>query len=143
METKDQIAAERDQLRAENAALRGQLTAAGRGGYQPAQRFALSEGDRQELEMNGVAVIGGRRMTREDVLEALGPDSQVEIAEPPADRDQRQTVAGARAASAIPGVDFVYPSVEPGFIDPAVAGTPGISGPVRELETPADDAGQE
>lgn len=137
METKDQIAAERDKLREENQRLRGQLAAAGRPGYQPSQTFTLSEGARQELESTGVANINGRRMTREDVLAELGDDqAAVEIAEPAEALDQRGAVAERRAASAIPGFDFIYPSVAPGQIDPAVAGTPGISGPAADVVEP-------
>jgi hypothetical protein len=143
METKDQIAAERDTLRDENARLKAQLAAAGRGGYQPSQRFQLSEGVRQELETYGVANINGVRMTREDVLGRLGDDqSGVDIAEPDAALDQREAVAARRTAPAVPGVDYVWPSVKPGQIDPAVAGTPGISGPAADPEDDTEDAGQ-
>jgi hypothetical protein len=144
-ETKESIAAERDQLREENAALRAQLAAAGqpRGAYQPAQTFQLSEGERQELERYGVANVGGRRMTREEVFAKLGDDQQtVEIGEPSPALDQRDSPLATRPQSAVPGVDYVYPSVAPGEIDPAVAGTPGISGPPATNTTgrrPADD----
>lgn len=139
-ETKDQISEERDGLREENRRLRAQLTAAGRTpGVAAAQHtFQLSEGDRQELETYGVVNIGGRRMTREDVLERLGADQQnVPIDEPSPDLDRRNDVAGQRPNAGIPGVDFIYPSVAPGLIDPAVAGTPGISGPAAGTETVA------
>lgn len=129
-ETKEEITAQRDQLRAENENLRGQLAAAGvqRGAYQPAQQFQLSEGDRQELATRGVVNIGGRMLTRDEVAAKLGdkqPSDRVDLgdAEPPAG-----TTAAARNA-AVEGVDFIYPSVAPGVIDPAVAGTPGINGP--------------
>lgn len=134
-ELKDEIAAERDALREENQRLRAQLTAAGSpaGAYQPAQRFQLSEGDRQELETYGVVNIRGRRMTREQVLAELGDDQQdVPIGEPDPALDRSGDLAGQRPNAGIPGVDFIYPSVAPGLIDPAVAGTPGISGPAAD-----------
>lgn len=127
-ETKDDIAAERDQLRQENQQLRAQLAAAPPAGAPNVaqHKFQLSEGDRQELAVRGIVNIGGRAMTREDVEAELGEDQQgVDLgdAEPP--------VGFQRPAerSAIRGVDYVWPSVEPGKIDPAVAGTPGINGP--------------
>lgn len=143
-ETKDEIAAERDRLRAENENLRGQLAASGATrtagtAAVPQHRFQLSEGDRQELEIRGVVAIGGRLYTREEVLAELakaGPDEQghndqsrVEIAEAPAATRIDPATLATRTGPGVPGVDFVYPSVERGKIDPAVAGTPGISGP--------------
>jgi len=137
-ETKDDIAAERDTLRAENDRLRAQLTAAGRpAGVTPAQHtFQLSEGDRQELEIRGVVNIGGRMMTREEVLAELGADPQgnndqsgVQIAEAPEATRIDQGALPNVTGPGIRGVDYVWPSVERGKIDPAVAGTPGISGP--------------
>jgi len=145
-ETKDDIAAERDQLRAENEQLRGQLAAAGATATAgraatPQYRFELSEGDRQELEMRGVVSIGGRLMTRDEVLAELaaaGPDEQgnndqsgVQIAEAPA--ATRVDVASLPGRGpGIAGVDYVWPSVERGKIDPAVAGTPGVNGPAAD-----------
>jgi hypothetical protein len=127
-ETKEDIAAERDQLREEVARLQGELAAAGRpapGPVAPAHTFELSEGDRQELVIRGQINVGGRMRSRQEIKEMLGENQRnVDLgnAEPPA--------APAEAArQGVPGVDFVYPSVEPGGIDPAVAGTPGISGP--------------
>jgi hypothetical protein len=137
-ETKEDIAAERDQLREDNdrlthevEALRGQLTAAGSAprGYAPAQQFTLSEGDRQELVQRGVVNIGGRRMTRDQIREAL-PDSYAAVdlgTAKPADGDVQDV-----ERTAVRGVDYVYPSVQPGRIDPAVAGTPGINGPAAD-----------
>lgn len=128
-ETKDDITAERDALRAENENLRGQLAAAGANrANAPQHQFVLSEGNRAELVTYGVTNINGRRMTREDVEAELGADqSAVELgaaapvdAPPPA------------RTSAVEGVDFIYPSVAPGQIDPAVAGTPGINGPAAK-----------
>jgi hypothetical protein len=131
-ETKDEIAAERDALRAENENLRGQLAAAGaqRQTAAPVQhRFTLSEGQRAELEMYGVTTSGGRRVTREQVAAMLQDDQQgVELG----DGDPVPTGVPERPQTAIPGVDFVYPSVKPGYLDPAVAGRPGLSGPAAE-----------
>lgn len=146
-ETKDQIAEERDRLRLENEQLRGQLAAAGAGrAYAPAAQFILSEGNRQELLAHGVTTIGGRRVTREQVEEATaGNDRYANVDLGDVDPDAQPA---GRPNLGIPGVDYVYPSVRPGRIDPAVAGTPGINGPAataedmaeaRELEPPAGD----
>lgn len=125
-ETKEQIAAERDALRAENDRLRLQLGAGTAGTAQAAQHtFELSEGARQELAQNGEVVIGGVRMTRDQVRARLSADQQgldLGTAEPPNRVEQP-------ARGGVEGVDFIYPSVAPGLIDPAVAGTPGINGP--------------
>lgn len=56
-ETKDEIAAERDALRAENEQLRAQLQTAQTVPARPANpepRFELSEGEREELQRTGV-----------------------------------------------------------------------------------------
>jgi hypothetical protein len=133
-ETKDEVTAQRDALLTENDALiaeneqlRGQLAASGASKVAaPAHTFQLSEGDRQELAMRGVLAVGGRVRTREEVR-AMLPESQRNVdlgtAEPafPADAE--------RVRDGVEGVDFIYPSVAPGLIDPAVAGTPGINGP--------------
>lgn len=127
-------------LRAENTALKAQLSAAGRpaGPAMPAHTFQLSEGDRQELEIRGVVNIGGRLMTKADVVKAMrdAGDGQedVEIADAPEGtridpgRSEELTGPGIR------GFDYVYPSVERGKIDPAVAGTPGINGPAADTK---------
>lgn len=137
--TKDELAQQLADAQQENAALRTQLAGVGRV-YAPAQTFQLSEGDRQEVETFGVVNIGGRRYTREEVLDKLAgtPQAGVEIDEPAAQLDQRAQTAGRRA-SAVEGVDFIYPSVAPGQIDPAVAGTPGINGPAADAVPAADD----
>lgn len=133
-ETKEDIAAERDQLRAENEELRRKLRAAmdqaGRqaapGPVAPQQMFQLSEGDRQELVAHGWLNVGGRLRTRDEVRDMLGGDQRnVDLG----DREPDPLPVGIRRDSAVPGVDYVYPSVAPGQIDPKVAGTPGISGP--------------
>lgn len=141
-ETKDDIARDRDQLRAENDALRAQLTAVGGGRVAAAQHtFQLSEGARQELVQNGVVNVNGRMMTADEVRGVLGDDQEdIDLgdAKVPANLDQ---LRGGRPASTVRGVDFVYPSVAPGQIDPTVAGTPGINGPAAKPATApvADD----
>jgi hypothetical protein len=128
-ETKDDITAERDALRAENENLRGQLAAAGTNrSAAPQHRFVLSEGNRAELVTYGVTNINGRRMTREDVEAELGDGQHgVDLGEAtPVDAP-----VPARGG-AVEGVDFIYPSVAPGQIDPAVAGLPGINGPAAK-----------
>lgn len=154
-ETKEQIAEERDRLRGEVADLRKRLSSAGVNpavgrAAVPQHVFVLSEGDRLELEQRGVVNIGGRLMTKDDVeaeiARADNPDgnndqSGVEIGEPHGEAAKRAAAAAAQQAvdrgPGIRGVDFVYPSVEAGKIDPAVAGTPGISGPPADESTPA------
>lgn len=140
-ETKDEIAAERDQLAAENEQLRSQLAAIGAAApgqaATPQHTFQLSEGDRQELGIRGVVNIGGRLMTKEMVEAKLGDDQRdVDIPDAPeGTRVPAQMIAEADArarSGGIRGVDFVYPSVQPGGIDPKIAGTPGISGPPAE-----------
>lgn len=134
-ETKDDIAAERDKLREENEQLRRQLAASGAAPASgrvvaPQQTFMLSEGERQELAARGVLSIGGRLYSRDEVRQKLG-DSQQDLDLGDAEPDQATMLAlqQQRKAGAVEGVDYVYPSVAPGEIDPAVAGTPGISGP--------------
>lgn len=130
-ETKDDIAAERDRLRAENSDLRTQLATTGAARAPRAQhQFFLSEGVRQELELNGWASVDGRIMTADEVRAALagGPQDGVEIADvDPETAKSRPQPPAERPAQL--GVTHVYPSVEPGYIDPAVAGVPGINGP--------------
>jgi hypothetical protein len=118
-------------LRQENERLRAQLAAAGGRVVQPQHTFQLSEGDRQELEIRGVVNIGGRMMTKEDVEAAMAEAGQrgVTIADAPEATKVDPALIAARGGKGVLGVDFVYPSVERGRIDPAVAGTPGISGP--------------
>ena len=125
-ETKDQIAEARDALRAENEPLRGQLAAAGvRRGGPVSHEFVLSEGERQELLTTGVTTHNGVRLTREDVERKLTTrQADLELG----DVDPAAALPG-RPATNIPGFDYVYPSVQRGAIDPAVAGTPGINGP--------------
>lgn len=128
-ETKDDIAAERDQLRAANEQLRGQLAAAGATrGTAPAvqHQFVLSEGQRQELIQYGNTQVDGRMLGVADVETLLGDDQHdVLIPEP----ENVRPVPAAQNRPKQPGVDFIYPSVAYGKLDPAVAGTPGVSGP--------------
>jgi hypothetical protein len=124
-------------LEAENRRLRAQLAAAGRpaGAATPAHTFQLSEGDRQELEIRGVINYGGRVMTKADVEKAMREAGQegVEIADAPA---ETKVAVGPNVDTGpgVRGIDFVYPSVARGQIDPAVAGTPGISGPAADAK---------
>lgn len=125
-ETKEEIAAERDALRAENENLRGQLAAAGVRRTVPQHTFMLTEGQRQELEATGLTVVGGREVTIAEVREML-PESQSNVVIEDPRHPQRPLPVARREA--VRGVDFIYPSVAPRQIDPEVAGTPGISGP--------------
>lgn len=123
------FAAEAETLRAENAHLRAQLAAQpARTPMVPVHRFAVSEGERQELELYGVATVGGRLMSTEEVRKAaaaVGLAIEIKDAAPGLKRELPVRVE----RGGVYGVDYVYPSVAPGLIDPAVAGTPGISGP--------------
>lgn len=122
-------------LEADNARLRAQLAVAGRpaGAVAPEHTFQLSEGDRQELEIRGVINYGGRVMTKDDVEKAMARSGQrgVEIADAPAET-RVALDPSVDMGPGIRGIDFVYPSVERGKIDPAVAGTPGINGPAAD-----------
>lgn len=124
-----------ERLEADNERLRVQLAAAGRpaGAVTPQHTFQLSEGDRQELEIRGVINYGGRAYTKADVEAAMAESGQrgVKIADAPA--ATRVDAPGVAATGpGVRGIDFVYPSVERGKIDPAVAGTPGINGPAAD-----------
>lgn len=126
-------------LRAENARLRAQLLASGQQPAGPAQvqhTFQLSEGDRQELEIRGVVNIGGRLMTKDDVLKAMreagAGQEDVEIADAPEGTRLEPERLGDLTGPGIRGFDYTYPSVERGKIDPAVAGMPGINGPAAD-----------
>lgn len=130
------VAAERDALRAqlselvvERDALRRKLTAAGTVGRvaAPAHTFQLSQAQLSELEIYGVTNVDGVQRTTAEVRGMLtGNQSRIKIKD--ASNPQEPVRAGGER-SAVYGVDYVYPSVAPGKIDPAVAGTPGISGP--------------
>jgi hypothetical protein len=124
---------ELDTLREENARLRTQLAAAGGRVQQPRHTFQLSEGDRQELEIRGVVNINGRMMTKAEVQAAMSKagagQEDVEIADAPEGTRVDTTLLEGFTGPGVRGIDFVYPSVERGYIDPKIAGTPGISGP--------------
>jgi hypothetical protein len=130
-ETKDDVTAERDALRAEVARLREVLATQPAGSSAAApQRFVLSEGDRQELVARGVASIGGRLLTRDQVRERLESEqADVELGDGPVDPALVRLTTATGDRQPVYGVTHVYPSLEPGGIDPKVAGTPGISGP--------------
>jgi hypothetical protein len=124
------------ELEAENASLRAQLSAVGQGRVaSPAHRFFLTEANRQELELRGYTVVGGELLDAAEVKRRLAgtPQAGVDIADAPkaAQGDAARLVASVRRddQGSQYGVTHVYPSVRPGQIDPAVAGTPGISGP--------------
>ena len=122
-ELKEDITAERDALREENERLRAELAerpaagvnasaAAGLSGVHQATRPPfLSEGERAELEMRGVAnsPFTGERLTAAE-----------EGVETKADPETVVALPGKREG--VEGVDYVYPSVAPGVIDPALTG---------------------
>jgi hypothetical protein len=130
-ETKDDIAAQRDALLAENERLRGQLATAGvRPANVPAGRPPfLTEGERQELLMRGATndPFGGGLMTLTTARERF--DSDLDDATQEAEDAAVRLDVEAAERPAIRGVTHVYPSVAPGVLDPAAAGQPGISGP--------------
>ncbi|RQW83559.1 hypothetical protein [Micromonospora globispora] len=132
------LQAENARLRAENERLRGQLAAAGastRAGTVPAAKPYLTEGERQDLITFGVTndVHAGQRMNLHDAAKRY-PDADLadatDDAKTAADRDRTEAVE----RTSVRGVDYVWPSVEPGKIDPAVAGTPGINGPSADAK---------
>lgn len=131
-ETKDDIAAERDALRADNERLRAELARGLPGRVDvPQHRFQLSEGDRQELVQRGVVNIGGRLFTREEVEAKLGDDQRgIDLGD--AVPDPLVVAQARRERGNVRGVDYVYPSVAAGEIDPGAVGTPGVSGPAAE-----------
>lgn len=139
-ETKEQLEAERDKLRADLDAktaevenLRGQLAASGanRPGVAPVQhQFVLNQAQLMELESTGFTLVDGVQTSAADVRKMLGKDQRgITINEP---KTPITPIPVRERQAAVPGVDFVYPSVAPGQIDPAVAGTPGISGPAAD-----------
>lgn len=124
------------ELEAENASLRAQLGAQGQGRVAaPAQTFYLTEANRQELEQRGFTTVGGVLLGTDEVRARLKDTDQagVQIADAPEDvqASADATLASVRRddQGSQYGVTHVYPSVEPGKLDPAVAGQPGISGP--------------
>jgi hypothetical protein len=132
-ETKD-AAAQLAALRAENDRLRQQLaTATARQANVPAAKPYLTEGERQDLITFGVTndVHTGRRLNLNQARE-LYPDADLvdatDAAVSASERDHTEAVE----RSSVRGVDYVWPSVAPGQIDPAVAGLPGINGPAAK-----------
>lgn len=123
------------ELQAENELLRTQLAAAGQPRVAgPARTFFLTEANRLELEQRGFTTVGGELLDTAEVRKRLArTDQDVDIADAPegAREEAAVTVAAVRRddQGAQYGVTHVYPSVRPGQIDPAVAGSPGISGP--------------
>jgi hypothetical protein len=132
-ENKDEIAAQRDALLAENKRLRDQLAAAAvapRAGNVPAPKPYLTEGERQDLITFGVTtdVHTGQRLNLHQARD-LYPDADLSGASDTAVAAAERDNTEAQQRTAVRGVDYVWPSVAPGKIDPAVAGTPGINGP--------------
>jgi hypothetical protein len=130
--TKAALEAELASAKQELELMRGQLAAAGADRPDKAAAgkhvFFLSEGVRQELEMFGVANVDGQLMTADAVRARLTGDQEgVEIKEAAPELARQAPEVLVRPG--VPGVDFVYPSVARGEIDPAVAGRPGINGP--------------
>lgn len=135
------------QLEDENARLRGDLAAAGARPASAAPALPqLTEAGRLELEQLGHTSIGGVVYTRDEVLRMLPAMGQegVTIGEPAKEQQaaaerlvgglRRDPDTGQRQV-AQRGVTHVWPSIEPGGIDPSVAGTPGISGPAAGSTT--------
>lgn len=118
-------------LQARIAELARQLAAAGGRVVQPEHTFVLSEGARQELVTQGVTNVDGVRRTASEVRDMLG-EGQADVDLGDAKPVDGLGVGPVQERAAIRGFDFVYPSVKPGFIDPAVAGTPGINGPAAK-----------
>jgi len=122
-ETKEEIAAERDQLRAELERTQGELAAARAGGASQARvtmvgrpEFGLSEGERQALEANGVAnsAFDGRLLLADD----YGIEVKTDLARRNIEHAREAAAKANAGTGAIWGVDFVYPSVAPGVLDP-------------------------
>lgn len=131
-QTKAEIEAERDALRAENENLRGQLAAAGaaRGVRAPVQHtFVLSEGQRQELALNGNVLIDGKYRTADEVDAMLGSEQSAVPLEVP---EQTRRLPKEVTREKVAGIDFIYPSVAYGKLDPAVADQPGVNGPAAD-----------
>ena len=117
-ETKDDIAAQRDALVAENERLKGELASSRAGGASPAMVTLaapdpnfLCEGDRQALEVNGVvnSATTGRQLLASD----FGIEVKTEQGRENLRRAQAQTT---QEREGIRGVDFVYPSVARGVL---------------------------
>jgi hypothetical protein len=125
-QTKADLEAEIARLTKDNENLRGQLAAAGARPPAAQHQFLLSEGQRQELALNGNVLVNGQYLTADQVVSKLGPDQQgLELDVPDKARELPREVTRDKVA----GIDYVYPSVAYGQVDPAVAGQPGVHGP--------------
>ena len=133
----ESLRAELDAARAERDELKAQLFNLGgpvRTPIVPVHRFAVSEGERQELEMYGVATVNGRLMSTEEVRKAAAAVGLAIVIKDAAPELKRELPVRVEREG-VYGVDYVYPSVAPGLIDPRVAGTPGVSGPAAPAAT--------
>jgi hypothetical protein len=77
-------------------------------------------------------------MTKADVEKAMAEAGQRGVKIKDAPEATKVTVEPDVNGPGVRGVDFIYPSVERGKIDPAVAGTPGINGPAADDKPAAD-----
>lgn len=125
--TKADLEAKLAAVQAENETLRGQLTEARAGAASPARiTFAgrpqyrggtkLSEGERQDLEMNGVANDpngGGLLLASDFGVEVKTEAGRTALENAVKRRDGDRAVDGG---DGIEGVDFVYPSVARGVL---------------------------
>lgn len=118
-------------LEAENADLRDQLVKLSGRSTTPATVPYLTEGDRQELLSRGVvnSAGGGGRVTLTTAADLFPGVDLSEATDAAREAADAEDTAVAERGDGIRGFDYVYPSVAPGLIDPAVAGTPGINGP--------------
>lgn len=135
--TKAALEADNKRLQDENERLRSQLvearsahgavagsparvTFAGRPEFRGGTK--LSEGERQQLELDGVIsdVHGGGMLYADDFgVEVTTEDGRNRLA-----KAREKDAADARAG--IQGVDYVYPSVAPGVLDPAAEVRGGV-----------------
>jgi uncharacterized protein YciI len=132
MATKEELEAQVSRLQTDNERLRGQLAAAGNrpAANVPAALPFLTEGQRQELLTFGQTTRagGGAALSLSEARE-LFPDVDLSDATDAAlAADERLRTEVLERAS-IRGVTHVWPSIEPGVLDPAAVGLPGISGP--------------
>lgn len=129
-------------LQAENERLRAQLAAGGSGltrvtfPARPAFRgdTELSEGERQDLEINGVtnSPFDGRRLLASDFGIEPTTDWGRENLRREQERRERERGEG------IEGVDYIYPSIRPGVLAPEAQ----TRGAVVETAVPDDTAGE-